>query len=94
MDLKVGPNIIGNLLMTNKTFDKFFWWSFVGFILLVALVCLLPSIITGKVEPDFSGKGQIGDTIGGIMGPFVAIIAAWLIFSTGDYYRTSDRTDW
>ena len=64
----------------NKTFDKFFWWSFVGFILLVVLVCLLPSILTGKGEPDFSNKGQIGDTIGGIMGPFVAIIAAWLTF--------------
>ena len=64
----------------NKTFDKFFWWSFAGFILLVVLVCLLPSILTGKGEPDFSNKGQIGDTIGGIMGPFVAIIAAWLTF--------------
>ena len=64
----------------NKTFDKFFWWSFVGFILLVVLVCMLPSILTGKGEPDFSNKGQIGDTIGGIMGPFVAIIAAWLTF--------------
>lgn len=66
--------------MMNKTFDKFFWWSFAGFILLVALVCLLPSILTEKGEPDFSDKGQIGDTIGGIMGPFVAIIAAWLTF--------------
>lgn len=66
--------------MMNKTFDKFFWWSFAGFILLVVLVCLLPSILTGKGEPDFSNKGQIGDTIGGIMGPFVAIIAAWLTF--------------
>jgi len=66
--------------MMNKTFDKFFWWSFAGFILLVVFVCLLPSILTGKGEPDFSNKGQIGDTIGGIMGPFVAIIAAWLTF--------------
>lgn len=66
--------------MMNKTFDKFFWWSFAGFIFLVVLVCLLPSILTGKGEPDFSNKGQIGDTIGGIMGPFVAIIAAWLTF--------------
>ena len=64
----------------NKTFDKSFWWSLAFFILLVALVCLLPSILTGKGEPDFSNKGQIGDTIGGIMGPFVAIIAAWLTF--------------
>lgn len=29
---------------------------------------------------DFSTTGQIGDTIGGIMGPFIAIAAAGLTF--------------
>jgi hypothetical protein len=64
----------------NKTFDKFFWISLIIFLLLVIGICFLPSILTGEGEPDFSQKGQIGDTIGGIMGPFVAIIAAWLTF--------------
>lgn len=64
----------------NKTFDKFFWISLIIFLLLVIGICFLPSIFTGEGEPDFSQKGQIGDTIGGIMGPFVAIIAAWLTF--------------
>ena len=66
--------------MMNKTFDKFFWISLIIFLLLVIGICFLPSILTGEGEPDFSQKGQIGDTIGGIMGPFVAIIAAWLTF--------------
>lgn len=64
----------------NKTFDKFFWISLAIFLLLVIGICFLPIILTGEGKPDFTQKGQIGDTIGGIMGPFVAIIAAWLTF--------------
>lgn len=64
----------------NKTFDKFFWISFVAFVIIAAAICCLPAILTGSGGPDFSNKGQVGDTIGGIMGPFVAIVAAWLTF--------------
>ena len=64
----------------NKTFDKFFWLSFIAFVLVAAGICCLPAILTGAGGPDFSEKGQIGDTIGGIMGPFVAMVAAWLTF--------------
>ena len=64
----------------NKTFDKFFWLSFIAFVIIAAGICCLPAILTGVGEPDFSEKGQIGDTIGGIMGPFVAMVAAWLTF--------------
>lgn len=52
---------------------------FVCFILMVlALPVLLTQIPYCIV--DFSNTGQIGDTIGGIMGPFVAIAAAILTF--------------
>lgn len=52
---------------------------FVCFILMVlALPVLLTQIPYCIV--DFSNTGQIGDTIGGIMGPFVAIAAAVLTF--------------
>ena len=52
------------------------------FILLVVLVCFFPYWFTREGDPDlcFKGTGEIGDTIGGIMGPFVAIIAAFLTF--------------
>ncbi len=43
-------------------------------------LCSLPYFFTLPGKIDFSGTGQIGDTIGGIMGPFVAIIAAFLTF--------------
>lgn len=53
------------------------------FIVGVVLILLLPAILTLKGGwPDFSDTGQIGDAIGGIMGPFVGILGAWyaLIF--------------
>lgn len=64
----------------NRTFDKGFWCSFVVFIVIVSLICCLPWVLTRSFCLDFTGTGQIGDTIGGIMGPFVAIAAAWLTF--------------
>lgn len=56
--------------------------TFLLFILLVVIVCFFPYWFTREGNPDlcFIGKGEIGDTIGGIMGPFVAIIAAFLTF--------------
>ena len=56
--------------------------TFFLFMLLVVLVCFFPYWFTREGDPDlcFIGKGEIGDTIGGIMGPFVAIIAAFLTF--------------
>lgn len=56
--------------------------TFLVFMLLVVLVCFFPYWFTREGDPDlcFIGKGEIGDTIGGIMGPFVAIIAAFLTF--------------
>lgn len=51
-------------------------------ILVVAtiLICLLPLLLTRFSVVDFTNTGQIGDTIGGIMGPFVAIVASFLTF--------------
>ena len=55
---------------------RLFW------ILVVAtiLICLLPLLLTRFSVVDFTNTGQIGDTIGGIMGPFVAIVASFLTF--------------
>ena len=58
------------------------WGTFLLFLILVGIVCFFPYWFTRGGDPDlcFLGKGEIGDTIGGIMGPFVAIIAAFLTF--------------
>ena len=66
----------------NKTFDKSFWLFITIFSILIIIICLLPSLFTSLhcFKLDFTGTGQIGDTIGGIMGPFIAIAAAILTF--------------
>jgi len=64
----------------SSTFDKGFWKSFVWFLVTVLLICSLPWLFTKYAWIDFSSTGEIGDTIGGIMGPFIAIAAAGLTF--------------
>jgi hypothetical protein len=64
-----------------KTFDTFFWWSAAAFLSVVALICFFPAWFTSSFSKyNFTSTGQIGDTIGGIMGPFIAIAAAALTF--------------
>lgn len=55
-------------------------WIWIVIILLFLLVLALPAILTQPGRLNFSETGQIGDTIGGTMGPFIAIIAALLTF--------------
>lgn len=68
------------MIGSNVTFDKGFWKSFGWFLLIAGLICCLPWILAKHSWIDFTGTGQIGDTIGGIMGPFIAIAAAGLTF--------------
>lgn len=63
-----------------STFDKGFWKSFSWFLLVIIVICILPWLLAKHALIDFSSTGEIGDTIGGIMGPFVAIAAAGLTF--------------
>lgn len=65
---------------SNSTFDRSFKKYAKWTLLAIMLVCILPYLFTRHGLIDFRETGQIGDTIGGIMGPFVAIIAAILTF--------------
>ena len=64
----------------NSTFDKDFKMYLIWFLGGAIVICGLPWLFTRCWLVDFSSTGQIGDTIGGIMGPFVAIAAAGLTF--------------
>jgi len=55
----------------------------IAILLVFTLICFIPKWLiqpAGNSKLDFSRSGEIGDTIGGIMGPFVAICAAILTF--------------
>ena len=64
--------------MFSNDFKKYLKWICIFFLIILFLPILLtkfPFCIS-----DFSNTGPIGDTIGGIMGPIVAIAAAILTF--------------
>ncbi|HTM99757.1 MAG TPA: putative phage abortive infection protein [Pedobacter sp.] len=66
----------------NETFDSKFWKIFIPFLLLISIILFFPYWFTKTswFEIDFSKTGQVGDTIGGVLGPFVALAAAILTF--------------
>lgn len=63
-----------------KTFDGSFLWCMLLFAVVTAFICYLPTWLTQDYCKDFNSTGQVGDTIGGIMNPFIAIAAASLTF--------------
>lgn len=65
----------------KNRYPKQFWWCIGTFGLICMVIFGLPTLFTQLPSVlDFTGTGEIGDTIGGIMGPFVAIGAAFLTF--------------
>lgn len=68
----------------NSTFDTLSWWL-IGIAVLLALFSFLsPLIFTRSGIVDFSNTGQMGDTIGGIMNPFIGMISCFRIGSTNN----------
>ncbi|MDR2009905.1 MAG: hypothetical protein LBQ22_05440 [Bacteroidales bacterium] len=68
--------------MNNASNKKQFLIFLIVFLGLVALICSLPYLFTNYplLGIDFSDKGWVGSVIGGVMGPFIAIVAAFLTF--------------
>lgn len=65
-----------------KTLDRKFWWIFTPFCMFIIVILFFPYLFTNYswFGQDFSDTGGIGDTIGGIMGPYIAIVASLLTF--------------
>ncbi len=65
-----------------RTFDRQFLKIFIPVMLIMVSFLSFPYLFTSRswFDLDFSDKGQVGDTIGGIAGPFIAIAAAILTF--------------
>lgn len=78
---------------TKRVFDSTFRWTMILAGVILLFIGCLPYIFTqlssDKVNLcnwewlkniDFTNTGQIGDTLGGIMGPFIAMVAAILTY--------------
>jgi hypothetical protein len=63
-----------------RTFDRWFWVSISVFLICSIAIGWLPYLLTQQGSIDFTKTGNIGDTIGGIMGPFTAICVGGLTF--------------
>lgn len=63
-------------------FDRIFWITMLFIFFTFGIICFFPYWFTSFSFHglDFTKTGEIGDTIGGIMGPFIAIVAAILTF--------------
>jgi hypothetical protein len=59
------------------------WPWIIVLVLILLLISFLPYLFTTRswFGIDFSTSGQVGDTIGGIMGPFIAVVASILTFA-------------
>jgi hypothetical protein len=66
----------------NKKSRRLLTWGILGFISLAVIVARLPWLVTHWTwdELGVSKSNEIGDTIGGIMGPAVGLLAAALTF--------------
>lgn len=81
----------------DNFFDKNFLKYLLAFAGIVVLISFLPYWLTSDsiFERNFSNTGEVGDTIGGIMGPFIAIIASFLTFIAfwAQYKANKKQTD-
>lgn len=64
----------------NKTFDRPSKWLIRIVIILVLFSFISPLIFTRSGIVDFSKTGPIGDTIGGIMNPFIGIASILVMY--------------
>jgi len=66
----------------NEQLKPKLWWFLVPFVVALALICFLPYWFTqfSLVGFDLSKYGTLGDAMNGLMGPFIAMVAAILTF--------------
>lgn len=67
-------------MKNNETFDKLSKYLIGIAFIILTLSFFTPYIFTRNGVVDFSNTGQIGDTIGGIMNPFIGIVSIIVMF--------------
>ena len=64
----------------SPNYTRYSWPLAIAALLIILVGCLAPWLFTLPGTPDFTNTGQIGDTIGGTMSPFVGIAGVLMTF--------------
>ena len=66
--------------MSSQNYTHYSWPLAIAVLVIILAGCLAPWLFTLPGTPDFTNTGQIGDTIGGTMSPFVGIAGVIMTF--------------
>ena len=61
-------------------YTRYSWPLAIAALVIILAGCFAPCLFTLPGTPDFTNTGQIGDTIGGTMSPFVGIAGVIMTF--------------
>ena len=66
--------------MSSPNYTRYSWPLAIAALIIISVGCFAPWLFTLPGTPDFTNTGQIGDTIGGTMSPFVGIAGVIMTF--------------
>ena len=66
--------------MSSPNYTRYSWSLAIAALVIILAGCLAPWLFTLPGTPDFTNTGEIGDTIGGTMSPFVGIAGVIMTF--------------
>ena len=66
--------------MSSHNYTRYSWPLAIAALIIILAGCLAPWLFTLPGTPDFTNTGEIGDTIGGTMSPFVGIAGVIMTF--------------
>lgn len=66
--------------MSSHNYTRYSWPLAIAALVIILAGCLAPWAFTLPGTPDFTNTGEIGDTIGGTMSPFVGIAGVIMTF--------------
>lgn len=66
--------------MSSPNYTRYSWPLATAALIIISVVCFAPCLFTLPDTSDFTNTGEIGDTIGGTMSPFVGIARVIMTF--------------
>ena len=67
-------------MITSLNYNRLSWYLAIAAFIIIVAACIAPWLLTRSGSVDFTATGEIGDTIGGTMSPFVGIAGVLMTF--------------